>query len=153
MTKIPANVFNKFELLARSVITDLKNKGYVVPVKQSDGSIRFEKFVVRKNKNGFYSVHGRQIVYADNINLPQTAAIVANDLALGRILDDKIIRLDRDYGYRLFDEEVFSNAAKRKKNTLDQEIFYQTRSKIARAQKDEIKGRILQTFKKLSNVT
>lgn len=153
MTKIPANVFNKFELLARRVLTDLKNKGHIVPVRQSDGSVKFENFVVRKNKHGFYSVHGRNIVYIDNINLPQTAAVLANNLALGKILDDEIIKLDRDYGYRAFDEQVFLNAAKRKKNTLDQEIFYQTRSDIAKLQKDELKGRIMQTFKKLSAVT
>jgi hypothetical protein len=153
MKKIPDNVFNKIESLAKEVITNLKKKGHIVPVKQQDGSVRFEKFVVRKNKNGFYSVYGRSIVYADNINLPQTAAILASNLALGKILDADIIKLDKEYGYRLFDEQVFLNATKRKKISLDQEIFYETRSSIAKLQKDEIKGRILQSFKKLSNMT
>lgn len=152
MKKIPKNIFNKIEVVAKNVMTDLKNRGYVVPVEQDDGSIKFNDFTVRKN-NGFYSVVGKNNkVVVEGINLPQTAALLANDLALGRILDIEIIRVDQDYGYRSFDETVYTNAARRKKNNLDQVIFYETRSEIAKVQKNELKNRILNSFKKLTSI-
>ena len=152
MKKIPNNVFNQFELVAKQVLTDLKGKGYVVPVHGNNGSIKFEKFSVVKNNNGRYTVFSRNVVYFDDLNLPQTAAIIANDLALGRILDSSLVTLDRDYGFKLFEEELYEHAAKRKKNTLDQVIFYDTRKRIARAQKQALKERILKSFRKLTNI-
>lgn len=152
MKKIPNNVFNQFELVARRVLSDLKGKGYVVPIHGNNGSINFEKFSVVKNKNDRYTVFSKNVVYYDDLNLPQTAAIIANDLALGRILDDNLVNLDRDYGFKLFEEELYEKAAKRKKNTIDQVIFYDTRKRIARAQKQALKERILKSFRKLTNI-
>lgn len=152
MRKIPNSVFNQFEQVARRVLTDLKSRGHVIPVRQPNGSIQYEKFIVSKNANGLYSVSSRHIVYFDNLNLPQTAAIVANDLALGKIVDSMLINVDRDYGFKLFEEEVYTQASKRKKNTLDQVIFYSTRRQNARVQKQELKDRIMKTFKKLTNI-
>jgi hypothetical protein len=152
MKKIPKNIFNKIEVVAKHVVTDLKNRGYIVPVQQEDGSIKFNSFTVKKN-NGFYSVLGRNNkVVVDSINLPQTAALLANDLALGKLLDKDIVNLDKDYGYKLFDETVYSTAARRKKNNIDQVIFYETRCEIAKFQKLELKNRILNSFKKLTSI-
>ncbi len=152
MKKIPSNIYNQFQLVARQVLTDLKKKGYVVPVPGPNGSLKFEKFTVLKNSNGLYTVRGKSITYFEDINLPQTAAILANNLALGKILDTSIINLDRDYGYRLFEEELYQKAINRPKNSLDQFIMYDTRKRIARAKKQEIKDRILSSFKKLTNI-
>ncbi len=152
MRKIPNSVFNQFQLVAKQVLTDFKTRGHVIPVRQPNGSIQYEKFLVSKNKNGLYSVSSKNIVYYDTINLPQTAAIVANDLALGRIVDNQLITADRDYGFKLFEEELYQQASKRKKNTIDQVIFYDTRRQIARVHKQTIKDRIMRTFKKLTNI-
>jgi len=152
MKKIPNSVFNQFELVARQVLTDFKNRGHVIPVRQPNGSIQYEKFLVSKNTKGLYSVTSKNITYFDNLNLPQTAAIVANDLALGKIVDSMLINIDRDYGFKLFEEELYQQASKRKKNNIDQVIFYDTRRQIARVQKQELKGRIMRTFKKLTNI-
>lgn len=153
MKKIPDRVFSKFETLAKRVLHDLKAKGHIIPIQQADGSIKFEKFLVTKNKDGLYSVSGSNIVYRENLNLPQSAALIANDLALGRIQDTKIIELDRDYGFKLFEEQLYQQASKRKKITLDQSIFYETRCSIAKTQKDALKTRILRSFKKLIDIT
>jgi hypothetical protein len=153
MKKIPDNVYTEFESIAKRVIGNLKNRGHIVPSQQSDGSIKFEKFTVFRNKDGLYSVTGTSIVYQETLNLPQSAALIANDLALGKIQDTKIIELDRDYGFKLFEEQLYQQASKRKKNTLDQVIFYETRSQQARAQKDALKNRILKSFKKLIDIT
>ena len=152
MKKIPDRIFNQFEQVAKRVILDLKNKGHIVPVQQSDGSLKFEKFLVTKNKNGLYSVTGKNTVYFDTINLPQTAALIANDLALGKIVDRDIVNLDRDYGFKYFEEQVDQNAKNRKKNSWDQVIFYETRGQTARVQKEALKNRIFKSFKKLTNI-
>lgn len=152
MKKIPSDVYNQFELVAKRVLTDLKTKGFVVPIREQNGSLKFENFTVVKNANGLYSVKAGRLTYFEDINLPQTAAIIANDLAVGRILDSNIVNLDRDYGFKLFEEEIFRRASKRKKNTLDQTVFYDTRKQIAKAQKQAIKDRIMRSFKKLTNI-
>ena len=149
MKKIPNNVYNQFQLVAKQVLTDLKSKGHVVPVREPNGSLKFEKFVVVKNDNGLYSVKSKRITHYDNLNLPQTAAIIANNLALGQIIDVKLVNLDRDYGFKLFEEEVYRRAAKRQKNNIDQIVFYDTRKQIAKVQKQAIKDRIMKSFKKL----
>jgi hypothetical protein len=153
MKKIPDRIYTKFESLAKRVLDDLKAKGHVIPVQQPNGSVKFDKFLVTKNSEGLYSVTGSSIIYQVNLNLPQSAALIANDLALGRIQDTKIIELDRDYGFKLFEEELYQQASKRKKNTLDQSIFYETRRQIAKTQKDALKNRILRSFKKLIDIT
>lgn len=153
MKKIPNKLFQKVESLAKSVLTDFQRRGYVIPVEQGDGRIKIGAYIVGKNSSGFYSVtDSRNNVYADNLNLKQTAALIANDLALGKILDKAIIDIDKTYGYKLFDEQVYENAAKRKKNTLDQDVFYETRCKIARAQKEQAKQQIFNSFRKLTSI-
>ena len=152
MKKIPDKVLLKFEALAKDVFSDLKRKGHVVPMQDENGSIKFEDFTVRK-QNNFYRIVGKNGTrIAENINLPQTAVLLAHDLALGKILDSSIITIDKEYGYRLFDEEVYASAANRKKNNLDQVIFYRTRSEIARVQKSRLKNRILDSFRKLTSI-
>ncbi len=152
MQKIPNNVYNQFQLVAKQVLTDLKRKGHVVPIPGPNGSLKFEKFTVVKNSKGLYTVCGKNVTYFEDINLPQTAAIIANNLALGKILDISIVNLDRDYGYRLFEEELYQKAINRPKNSLDQFIMYDTRKRIARARKQAIKDRIMTSFKKLTNI-
>jgi hypothetical protein len=153
MKKIPNKLFQKVESLAKTVISDFQRRGYVIPVEQKNGTIKFNSYIVGKNTNGFYRVSDtRNNIYADNLNLVQTAALIANDLALGKILDTAIINIDKTYGYKLFDEQVYETAAKRKKNTLDQDVFYETRSKIARSQKEHAKQQILSSFRKLTSI-
>jgi hypothetical protein len=153
MKKIPDRVYTKFEKVAKHVIGNLKKQGHVIPLQQSDGSIKFEKFTVFKNIQGLYSVVGADIIYQESLNLPQSAALIANDLALGKIQDTAIIELDRNYGFKLFEEQLYQQASKRKKNTLDQIIFYETRAEHAKSQKDALKNRILKSFKKLIDIT
>jgi hypothetical protein len=153
MKKIPNKLFQKVESLAKTIITDFQRRGYVIPIEQQDGTIKFNSYIVGKNPNGFYSIRDtKNNIYVDNINLVQTAALIANDLALGKILDKAIIDIDRTYGYKLFDEQVYETAAKRKKNTLDQDVFYETRCKIARSQKEHAKQQIFNSFRKLTSI-
>jgi hypothetical protein len=152
MKKLPDKIFRQVEIVAKKVLNDLKSKGHVIPTSESNGSIRFENFIVKKN-NDLYTITGKNDqVIADNINLPHTAAVLANGLALGKIVDSDLIKLDREYGYRQFDEDLFLAAQKRKKNSLDQILFYQTKYEINKLKKDAVKNRILESFRKLTTI-
>jgi hypothetical protein len=153
MKKIPKNIAGKIQKVAKSVILDLKKKGHIVPIKKEDGTIQYENFFVLKNDKGFYQVknkYGR--IYADNINLPQTAALLAHSLALGKSLDEKLIEIDKNYGYRAFDEDVFKAAQHRNSNDIDLKIFYQTRYDIARQKKNQFRSQIMSSFRKLTSI-
>jgi hypothetical protein len=154
MKKSTNDVFLKFEIVAKTVIDDLRSRGFIVPIEQNNGSLKFDNILVEKSPDSTYRVRhaDNNFFYVENLNLPQTAVLIANDIALGKIIDNKLIDMDAEYGYKLFDQEVYLSAAKRKKNTLDQEIFYQTRLEISKVKKQEIKSRILRAFKKLSAI-
>ena len=150
MKKIPKSVAGKMEKVANAVISDLKRKGYVVPVKNPDGSIQYDKYLVTKTHDGFYQVTNKTgKVYADNLNLPQTAAVLAHSMALGNLPDEKLVTLDKNYGYRAFDEDLYRAACHRSNNDVDLKILYQTRYEIAKQRKNQFKSQIMKSFRKL----
>lgn len=153
MKKVTKNVFTQVEVVAKNVLKNFKNKGYVIPTKEDDGTVRFDNFAVKKDATGFYSVvdiTGR--VYATNINLPQTAALIANDVALGKIVDNKLLELDRDYGFKIFDRDLFKRNLQRKKNNIDQMVYYKTMMDAATSKANYIKSNIDRSFLKLSRI-
>lgn len=153
MKKLPNNVFSRVETVAKTVLNNFKNKGYVIPSKEEDGTVRFENCLVKKEATGFYSVVDvRGNVYAENINLPQTAALIANDVALGKIVDNVLLARDRNYGFKIFDHELFKRNFNRKKNTLDQKIYYKTMMDQALLKAKYIKSDIDRSFLKLSRI-
>lgn len=154
MTQLEDNFLDKVEKLAKSVKQDLKRKGFVVPSKSEDGTYIFENYKIKKEETGFYSIFDKNNeLIVSKINLPQTAALLANDLALGKFLDSKLIDLDKNYGYRDFDCELFESASlKYRKTDLDKFFFYNTRYNLAREQKKICKEQILAKFEKLRRV-
>jgi hypothetical protein len=152
MKKLPHNLFHRVEIVAKTVLSDLKKKGHVVPLEQQDGSLKFDNFTVRKVGQFYCILDKRNQVVIEQINLPQTAALLASGLALGKILDSTIIKLDQEYGFKKFDEEVYYTAAKRKKNTLDQVIYYETRYQTAKLKRAAVRNKILESFRKLTSI-
>jgi len=149
MKKPKKDIFSQVETVARDVIKNLKNSGYIVPSRLSDGSIRFDNYIVKKENTGFYSVKDiNDRIYVENLNLPQTAAVIANNLALGKILDNKLIALDNAYGYKIFDRELFKKNSL-KKNNIDQFIYYKTQMDTAIIKAKYIKDDINRSFLKL----
>ena len=151
MAQVNDKIFEKVKQLAHEVKQELRAKGIVVPVVNPDGSYCFDGFSVKKQTTGFYKVTDiKNRTLVDNLNLPQSAAIIANDLALGKIIDNSIINADAAYGYKLFDCEVYKRGAERaRKKDVDKFVYYETRSQIAKAKKLEHKNTILQHFNKL----
>lgn len=154
MTQLENTFLDKIQTLAKSVKQDLKRKGFVVPFKSKDGCYVFETYKIKKEETGFYSIFNKNDeLILSGINLPQTAALLANNLALGKLLDSELLSLDKNYGYREFDCELFeSKCTKYQKNDPDKFLIYNTRYLIAKEQKLVFKSQILAKFDKLRRV-
>lgn len=106
--RISDQLFKKVKDLAATTKSDLKSKGIVIPT-ENNGSVKFNNFEVIKTPEGFYAIlNQQQEIVVDKINLPHTAIVVANKLALGLWVDSKILSYDTEYGYNVFEEEQFT---------------------------------------------
>jgi hypothetical protein len=155
MKQIPFDIYQTIKKINHDVKKQLMRKGVVVPVQTNDGAIRIGRYSIKKLETGFYSiVNYRNEAVVDNINLPQTAAILANKLALGKWLDDQLLKSDAGYGHALFEEELHTKLGKSfiKKNDLDRAELMFTKSAIAKAKKDRFKKEIDSGFEKLMNI-
>ena len=128
MKQTPNDIYKKVKQLSIVVNEQLRRQGIVVPKKTPDGSIRVGYYTIKKYNTGFYSIlNYRDDIVVELINLPQTAAILANRLALGKYLDDELLDTDRKYGHALFEEELHLILAERniKLNNLDRaDVMY-----------------------------
>lgn len=152
MKLLPTEIYQKLKQLDQDVKENLKRQGIVVPVQDKDGTIKIGYYKIAKNKKGFYSVIDyRNEVVVDNINLPQTAAVLANKLALGKYIDDYILDADRRYGHALFEEQLHEKLATRniKKNNIDYADLMFTKAKISRFKKEKYRVEIAKGFEKL----
>lgn len=148
---LPLNrdIYKKIVLVTNTVKDKLRRKGVAIPIKNDDGSISFGSYTVRKNKDRFYSIldySNNTIV--DKINLPQTALLVANNLALGKFLDKELISIDQNYGYALFEEELETHLS-RKKVSADIYSLRMAKALKAKYKKESCKKDIERSFEKL----
>lgn len=152
MKFLPEQFYQRIHKLNQAVKSDLKNKGLIVPKKNSNGSITIGKFTVVKEPKGCYSIYDfRNEIVVSNINLPHTAALVANRLALGKWLDRDILRIDGNYGYAEFDELVHRNSAKKylKSKNYERAEIMMAKSDMALYKKNYYKKLIKSDFAKL----
>jgi hypothetical protein len=151
MPKIPDHVLPKLEKLSEKVEKDLRNKGVVIPFKLPDGSVCLGSFKVLKSDQGFYSIENRNgDLMAKQINLPQTAILVANGMALGNILDHDLLAIDKNYGYAAFEEQLYKRAIEkyRKKNP-DTAYLKSIKLEKSKKKKEQYKKEIVHHFEKL----
>ncbi len=150
MKAVDKELFNKVENVAKTVLNDLRKKGYVVPTKVDNNVIDFDGFKVGKDiENTYYIVNQRYDITIRYINLPQTAALLANRLALGKGVDNTILNDDRTYGFRQFDMQRYKQSMSKVKKDFDQFTVFETRYQIAEAQAKNCKRRIADAFEKL----
>jgi len=145
-------IYLKIQQISIDVKEKLKHQGIVVPVKQRDGTIQIGAYRIKKDKSGFYSILDfRNEVIINRINLPQTAAIQANRLALGKYIDDDILQADTKYGHAYFDEELHTHMATQslKKKDLDKAEMMYTKSTIAKYKKIQYLHEVKKCFDKL----
>ncbi len=152
MKQTPDDIYKKVKQLGLDVKEQLKRQGIIVPTKTPDGSIRVGYYTIKRNKTGFYSIlnYSNEAV-VEFINLPQTAAMLANRLALGKYLDDELLDADRRYGHALFEEELHLTLAERnlKSNNVDRADVLFTKFKIAKHRKEQHRKTIVIGFDKL----
>jgi hypothetical protein len=149
MKEITEDLYQKIQNTSREVQAELRKKGLVVPVKLPKGYIKIGDFTIVKNRAGWYNIvdaWGEIIV--KQINLPQTAAMLANGLALGKMIDSELVAVDRNYGYALFEETLYNRNTKLNK-TIDHYHISTTKFNIARIKKEQYKSEIVRSFDKL----
>ena len=154
MKTIPEDLYNKIVKVSKQVHNELRLKGIVVPVRNRDGSIRIGAYTVVKNDSDFYEIldHNRESI-VDHINLPQTAAMLANNLALGRFIDKVLLETDQYYGYALFEEQLHQRSIERsRKKSLEYFELVSNKHRIAKTKKEIYKKDIVRSFEKLRNL-
>lgn len=145
-------LYKKVEELAINARKEFQSKGIVIPTKEKNGSIKFNNYTVIKSKNGFYTIlNYENSPVVEQINLPQTAILLANNLALGKWVDNKILDNDKQYGYSSFEEQQCKRVAKIMIERQDWIRFDAALAKesIARIKAEKSKHAILISFEKL----
>jgi hypothetical protein len=144
-------IYKKVLKVSQTVEKDFRTRGIVIPTQNNDGTVSVGSYMIVKNGNGYYFIKDRtNEIVVDQINLPQTAALLANSLALGRFADSKLIAEDKNYGYALFEEQLHKQALSRSKNR-DIDYFHITMTKfiISQTKKNVHKQSIVNSFEKL----
>jgi hypothetical protein len=152
MKQLSNDVYSKIEQLSKDAKSKLLQQGIVVPIKGKDGIIKVGNYSIKRKKDGFYCIMDfEKEVIIDRINLPQTAAVVANRLALGKYVEDEIVNADTAYGYALFDEELHTKLAEKniQSNLLDRADVMFTKSKISKHKKEQYMKTVMRSFNKL----
>jgi len=155
MKQLTDDVYLKIEQLGKDVKEKLRQKGIIVPLKSKDGSINVGYYSIKKKKDGFYCILDfEKEILIDMINLPQTAAVLANQLALGKLTDSDLLNADKSYGYALFDEELHVKLAEKniQSKLFDRADVMTTKSRIARYKKEEYKRTVVRGFDKLIRI-
>lgn len=150
-----ADVYKTIKVIDKDVKTKLMRQGIVPPIKNKDGSISVGRFIIVKNSTGFYDIIDQtNEIIIDGINLPQSAALLANKLALGKFVDDIILTADRNYGHALFEETLQNKLAKKKltKQDFDGAELLLTKASNAKNKKETNKQVIVRSFEKLIKI-
>jgi hypothetical protein len=147
-------LYKKFVEVTAEVKEDFRRRGLIVPVSNKDGSISVGSYRIVKDRNDLYTiVDSKNRVELDSINLPQTAIIMANDLALRKFLDRSIIKRDQEYGYALFKEQLYRRALQRSKNQpIERFDLMAAKSSINREKKERCRRDIEHSFEKLTKI-
>ena len=151
MKTIPEDFYKKILKINKRVRGELQSKGLVVPVENNDGSISIGPYSIAKDSNGHYNIldHWNDVV-VKGINLPQTAIIVANKMALSHNRDDKLLDIDRKYGYADFEETLYKRNMPT--TTYDRFDVYVSKYNQAHHKRKEYKNTITNSFQKLVNL-
>ena len=145
------DLYKKIVQLSNEVKQELRKKGLVVPNRNKDGSITLGSFTIVKDKENFYNIldkNGSTVLR--NINLPQSAVLLANSLALGKQIDYSIVSKDRSYGFAVFEETLTKRAAG-KSSSLEKWDIMTTKNMIAQAKKNYYKEQIVLSFQNFEN--
>lgn len=146
MNSLSADLYKKILTLSTCVNDNLKRKGIAIPSKNDDGSISLGNYVIIKNNNFFFIQDYKKENIIEKINLPQTAILLANKLALGKFIDNSILQNDRYYGYAEFEEKLYTM---RIKKNIENSLLFEVKLCDAKLKKEFYKKTIRASFEKL----
>jgi len=153
MTISPERLYQKIKDLTKKIKQDLRRKGMIIPTRKNKSIIRVGNYLIKRKENEFYSVVSVDgEIMADQLNLPHTAAIIANQLALKQQFDVSIVNRDREYGYACFEDQMYTRAKER----MDLDPYYND-IKVYKYQEsgeraENLKKSIIAQFEKLNKV-
>ena len=144
--QINSTLFKKVMNLSKQVDNQFYKKGMAIPSRNNDGSIKLGTYTIVKN-NGLFSIKD----YSDQtiikqINLPHTAILLANNLALGKFIDDRLLDNDKRYGFAVFEEQKYGTESRHR--SVDKLVLFESKLTDARLKKDMYKRYILDKFEK-----
>jgi hypothetical protein len=148
-SSISDSLYRKLEVVSNQVKKQFRNKGIVIPIKNDDGSISLGNYTIVKENNFYKILNYAQETVVENINLPQTAAVLANNLALGKFIDIQILNIDRKYGYAEFEEQLSTRLLKKSKNNLVLYDLSLANGREKQAKKEFYRQEIQRSFEKL----
>ncbi|NBP03367.1 MAG: hypothetical protein EBU90_25425 [Proteobacteria bacterium] len=142
-------IYSRLKEISQNVKKELRKKGIATAKVNEDGSISVGKFKIVKH-TGFYAIedYSGEVRY-DRINLAQTAAVVANDLAVKHFADIKFLDLDRKYGFAAFEETYYKQLSMKKSIEKEVREIQLCKANEARVRKDLYKHEIEQGYEKL----
>jgi len=146
-------IFKKIDVLSQKIRRQFLEKGVVLPSQDKEGKIRIGKFTIGKNKDGFFNINDTTgFLIVDQINLAQTAILLSNKLALGKMLDKTLLENDRQYGYALFEETLQKQALTRSQDT-DRICLLLNRLAKSSSKRKLHQTYIISNFEKLKKIT
>lgn len=146
-------IYSRLAEINKSVKEQLKRKGVVVPVKTKNGDIKVGRYYIVRADNFYEIVDYDKEVIIEKINLPQSAVLLANKLALGKFIDSDILEADRKYGHAIFEQELQEKLAKKHmKNNIEYVGLLLNKAGINKLKKEHYRNIILTGFEKLIKV-
>ena len=145
------SVYYKIQDLTKQVKADFRSRGLVLPTKNDNNDIRIGNYFLSKVNNQYQITDKFKEVICNNINLPQTALLLTNTLALTGKLDKDLLEKDQQYGFNSFDRDNFDRLAKIcvKKKNWNNYHHVVSRKDSATARADSAKRTIINRFEKL----
>lgn len=153
MKSFSDHLYKKIYNISQEVLESFRKKGIVIPQQLDNGTIKIGYYIISKNQQGFYSIHSTaRWLIVDRINLPQTAILLANNLSLGKFLDNQLLDLDKQYGYALFEESVYKKIIANKKTNVHKVSLSMAKIDKIKYKKESCKRLIDKNFEKLRKI-
>jgi hypothetical protein len=150
--KVNNQVYENIVKLTKNTRDSFKSRGIILPTIDDDGNVNVGKFIIKRNNDGQFQIADRlgQTFYK-NINLPQTAILVANCLATKKRVDNKVLHHDQRYGTKMFDDLNYTRLSKiyLKQRKFRQSVNMSIQSDYAADQANRARDIVLKTYKKL----
>lgn len=148
--QLPNNLYKKLVAVSNEVKHALTKQGLAIPTENLDGSITIGYNTISKRSGFFVILDYSGDVLIDKINLPHTAILLANELALGKFLDSTLLQLDRKYGYFAFEESLHTHLAERLQiSDPDRSDVMSAKSRVELQKKEYYKRQIMNRYEKL----